>query len=336
MQKQNIAVTQTVFLTGAAGFIGMHTAMALCARGIRVIGFDNLNAYYSVALKQARLAQLSAQPLFSFIEGDLQNLPLLQQIFTEHAPSAVVHLAAQAGVRYSLENPLAYMQSNLIGFTHVLECCRQFSVQHLVYASSSSVYGSRQTVPFSEQDCVDYPVSFYAATKKANELMAHSFSHIYGLPTTGLRFFTVYGEWGRPDMAPWLFTEAILQNKPIKVFNRGQLQRDFTYIGDIVDGVLRVLAEPPQAGSHPDSVAPYALYNIGNHQPIELMAFIETLEACLGKRAEKIWLPMQTGDVPITYADTDLLQTRFNFQPNTRLEIGLNHFVTWYKNYHQL
>ena len=319
-----------VLVTGAAGFIGMYVSRLLLQRGDEVVGIDNLNDYYSPALKQARIEQLQPFSRFGFETIDIADSAAMASLFARHGFDAVVHLAAQAGVRYSLKNPLAYAHSNLLGFTNVIENCRQYPLRHLVYASSSSVYGNNPKVPFSEDDRVDHPVSFYAATKKANELMAHSYSHLYGLATTGLRFFTVYGEWGRPDMAPWLFTEAISQNKAIKVFNHGQLERDFTYIDDIVEGITRTLQHPPSK-----TPTPYALYNIGNHTPVPLMTFIETIESALGKTAEKIYLPMQEGDVPRTYADTERLQAAIGFNPSTSLTEGIARFVAWYRAYHR-
>lgn len=318
-----------VLLTGAAGFIGRATAEALLKAGHQVVAVDNLNDYYAVSLKHARLAALREQPGLQFYPLDVADWPALDALFAEQRPDAVIHLAAQAGVRYSIQNPHAYAQSNLLGMTHILEACRQHPVQHLVYASSSSVYGKNAKAPFAEDDRTDQPVSFYAASKKANEVMAASYSHLYQLPATGLRFFTVYGPWGRPDMAPWLFTEAILRGEPIKVFNHGRLQRDFTYIDDIVEGILRVLAQPPQGD------CPHTLYNIGNHQPVELMTFISTIEQALGREAEKIYLPMQDGDVPITYADTQKLRDAVGFSPDTPLADGMRRFVDWYRAYHQ-
>ena len=318
-----------VLLTGAAGFIGRATAEALLKADHQVVAVDNVNDYYAVSLKHARLATLREQPGLQFYPLDVADWPALDALFAEQRPDAVIHLAAQAGVRYSIQNPHAYAQSNLLGMTHILEACRQHPVQHLVYASSSSVYGKNAKAPFAEDDRTDQPVSFYAASKKANEVMAASYSHLYQLPATGLRFFTVYGPWGRPDMAPWLFTEAILRGEPIKVFNHGRLQRDFTYIDDIVEGILRVLAQPPQGD------CPHTLYNIGNHQPVELMTFISTIEQALGREAEKIYLPMQDGDVPITYADTQKLRDAVGFSPDTLLADGMRRFVDWYRAYHQ-
>ncbi len=319
--------TSPILVTGAAGFIGMHCSARLLAQGHQVIGIDNLNDYYDPRLKQARLAQLTSHPGFRFIETDIANRDALEKLFTEVRPERVLHLAAQAGVRYSLKNPHAYVQSNLVGFVNILEGCRHHGVQHLVYASSSSVYGANTKVPFAVGDPVDHPVSLYAATKKSNELMAYSYSHLYGLPTTGLRFFTVYGPWGRPDMSPWLFTSAILEGRTIDVFNHGKMQRDFTYIDDIVEGTLRVLDQAPTGAP------PYHLYNIGNHQPVELMDFIGTLERVLGVEAKKNFMPMQPGDVPVTYADTDDLRRDVGFAPSTPLSQGLQHWADWYRSY---
>jgi UDP-glucuronate 4-epimerase len=319
--------TSPILVTGAAGFIGMHCSARLLAQGHQVIGIDNLNDYYDPRLKQARLAQLTPQPGFRFIETDIADRDALEKLFAEVRPERVLHLAAQAGVRYSLKNPHAYVQSNLVGFVNILEGCRHHGVQHLVYASSSSVYGANTKVPFAVGDPVDHPVSLYAATKKSNELMAYSYSHLYGIPTTGLRFFTVYGPWGRPDMSPWLFTSAILEGRTIDVFNHGKMQRDFTYIDDIVEGTLRVLDHAP-AGT-----PPYHLYNIGNHQPVELMDFIGTLERVLGVEAKKNFLPMQPGDVPVTYADTDDLRRDVGFAPSTPLSQGLQYWADWYRSY---
>jgi len=334
----------TVLVTGAAGFIGFHLSQRLLARGENVIGLDNLNPYYDVSLKQARLAQLQAHPRFHFYPLDLADGEGIGRLFTEHAPERVVNLAAQAGVRYSLQNPHVYISSNLVGFTHILEGCRQTQVKHLVFASSSSVYGANKKMPFSEHDGVNHPVSLYAATKKANELMAHTYSHLYGLPTTGLRFFTVYGPWGRPDMAPFLFARAILEGCPIDVFNYGDMYRDFTYVDDIVEGVVRVLDRPAQpnpewSAEAPDpatSYAPYRIYNIGNHQPVSLLRFIEVFEECLGKKAIKNLLPLQPGDVHTTYADISDLERDTGFTPNTPIEEGVARFVEWYRAYYQV
>jgi UDP-glucuronate 4-epimerase len=322
-----------ILLTGAAGFIGAATALRLLARGDEVVGLDNLNDYYDPALKQSRLAQLTPHAGFRFVQMDVADRPGMAQLFATEGFDRVVHLAAQAGVRYSLQNPNAYVDSNLVGFMNVLEGCRHHAVAHLVYASSSSVYGGNTKMPFSEGDPVDHPVSLYAATKKANELMAHSYSHLYNIPTTGLRFFTVYGPWGRPDMAPMLFTDAILSGRPIKVFNHGNMRRDFTYIDDIVEGVLRVLdrAATPHA-----STAPYRIFNIGNNQPVQLMDFIGCIEKSLGKTAEKQMLPMQDGDVPVTFADTQALQDWVGFAPSTPLEVGIQRFAEWYCAYYKV
>jgi UDP-glucuronate 4-epimerase len=331
-----------ILVTGAAGFIGFHLSRRLLARGDQVVGLDNLNDYYDVRLKHDRLAQLEQQPGFTFQRLDLADRAAMQAIFQKERFDVVVNLAAQAGVRYSLTNPHAYVEANLVGFMNVLEGCRHNGVKHLVYASSSSVYGANTKMPFSIHHNVDHPVSLYAASKKANELMAHTYSHLYKLPTTGLRFFTVYGPWGRPDMALFLFTKAILADKPIDVFNHGKMRRDFTYIDDIVEGVVRVAdnipaGNPRWSGDAPDpgtSAAPYRIYNIGNNQPVELMTMIETLEACLGKTAEKNLLPMQPGDVPATYADVDDLIRDVGFKPATPIETGIRRFVEWYREYY--
>jgi len=333
-----------VLITGAAGFIGSHLAQQLLSRGDTVVGLDNLNDYYSVELKKARLARLEGQAGFTFAHLDLADRGNLEALFAAHRFDRVVNLAAQAGVRYSLTNPHAYVESNLVGFTNILEGCRHHEVEHLVYASSSSVYGANTSMPFGVHDNVDHPLSLYAASKKANELMAHTYSHLYGLPTTGLRFFTVYGPWGRPDMALFLFTKAILEGKPIDVFNHGRMRRDFTYVDDIVEGVVRVMdrvAVPNRewSGDAPDpgtSRAPYRLYNIGNNQPVELMHMIATLEACLGKTAEKNMLPMQPGDVPATYANVDDLVRDVGFKPATPIEVGVRRFVDWYRSYYEV
>ena len=314
-------------VTGAAGFIGMYTAKRLLEEGHQVVGLDNLNDYYEPELKQHRLAQLLPFENFTFAELDLANREGMAALFKAEQFDRVIHLAAQAGVRYSIENPFAYVDSNLVGMMTILEGCRHNKVQHLVYASSSSVYGMNDKIPFSETDQVDNPVSLYAATKKANELMAHSYSKLYKIPTTGLRFFTVYGPAGRPDMAPWLFTEAILQNKPIKVFNHGKMMRDFTYIDDIVEGVVRI------QDVIPTNVIPYSLFNIGNNEPIQLSRFIAAIEAATGKTAEKIMLDMQPGDVERTYADTTRLETAVGYKPQTEIEHGIQKFVDWFKEY---
>jgi len=331
-------------VTGAAGFIGFHLSQQLLGRGDEVIGLDNLNNYYDVSLKKDRLAQLQGKSGFSFYNLDLADREGMTQLFAEAGFDLVAHMAAQAGVRYSLKNPYAYVDSNLVGFINVLEGCRHSKVKHLVFASSSSVYGANTKIPFSVHDNVDHPLSLYAATKKANELMAHTYSHLYRLPTTGLRFFTVYGPWGRPDMALFLFTKAILAGQPIDVFNAGKMQRDFTYIDDIVEGVIRVLDKIPEpnitwSGDAPDpasSNAPYKIYNIGNNQPIELMRFIEVLEDCLGTKAEKNILPLQAGDVPVTYADVDDLVKEVGFKPSTPIEVGIERFIAWYRSYYNV
>ncbi|GIW90618.1 MAG: NAD-dependent epimerase [Pirellulaceae bacterium] len=333
---------QRYLVTGAAGFIGYHVARYLLARGDAVVGIDNLNDYYDVKLKHDRLAQLQSFEQFRFVKLDVVDQAGMQRLFAEYRFPVVIHLAAQAGVRYSLQNPRAYVDSNLVGFLNVLEGCRHFDCRHLVYASSSSVYGANTRLPFSVHDNVDHPVSLYAATKKANELMAHTYSHLYGLPTTGLRFFTVYGPWGRPDMALFIFTRAILEGRPIDVFNYGKMQRDFTYIDDIVEGVVRVAdrpatANPAWSGDAPDpgtSSAPYRIYNIGNHSPVELDYFISVLEECLGKKAIRNLLPMQPGDVPATYADIQDLARDFGFEPATPIEVGIRRFVDWYRGYY--
>ena len=331
-----------VLVTGAAGFIGFHLAKRLIGNGEMVIGLDNVNDYYDVSLKHARLSRLEGHDNFRFIKGDICDRQIISRLFADEQFDCVVNLAAQAGVRYSLKNPYAYIDSNIVGFMNILEGCRHNGVRHLVYASSSSVYGANTKMPFSVHHNVDHPVSLYAATKKANELMAHTYSSLYGLPTTGLRFFTVYGPWGRPDMALFLFTRAILAGESIDVFNYGKMQRDFTYIDDIVEGVVRVTDTIPAAdhgwsGSAPDpgaSYAPYRIYNIGNNNPVELLYFIETLERCLGKKAEKNLLPIQAGDVPSTYADVDDLMRDVGFRPATPIEDGIRSFVSWYRDYY--
>jgi UDP-glucuronate 4-epimerase len=332
-----------ILVTGAAGFIGFHLAKVLLDRGDEVVGLDNLNDYYDVSLKQARLEQIASHPNFRFVKIDLADRDGMSELFREEKFDRVVNLAAQAGVRYSLKNPHAYVDSNLVGFVNILEGCRHNGVQHLVYASSSSVYGANTTMPFSIHHNVDHPVSLYAASKKANELMAHTYAHLYRLPVTGLRFFTVYGPWGRPDMALFLFTKAILEGKPIDVFNYGKMRRDFTYIDDIVEGVVRTLdhtaqPNPGWSGAAPDpgtSNAPYRLYNIGNNNPVELLHLIQTLETALGKTAEKNLLPIQPGDVPATYADVDDLTRDVGFKPSTSIEDGVARFVDWYRGYFQ-
>lgn len=317
-------------ITGAAGFIGMHTAKRLLEQGEEVVGLDNLNDYYDPALKEYRLAQLTPYPNFRFVKMDLADRAGMGELFRTEQFTHVIHLAAQAGVRYSLENPFAYVDSNLVGTMTVLEGCRHNPVQHLVYASSSSVYGMNAKIPFSETDQVDNPVSLYAATKKANELMAHSYSKLYKIPTTGLRFFTVYGPAGRPDMAPWLFTEAILKGEPIKIFNHGKMQRDFTYIDDIVEGIFRIQQKPPQGE------IPYNLFNIGNNRPIQLSCFIQAIEMECKTPAKKIMLPMQPGDVERTYADTTRIEAAVSYKPKTDIEVGMKRFVEWYRIYQSL
>jgi UDP-glucuronate 4-epimerase len=331
-----------ILVTGAAGFIGYHVARRLLERGDSVAALDNLNDYYDVSLKTARLKALEAFPRFRFVKMDLADRDGVNELFQREKPRRVIHLAAQAGVRYSLTNPHAYVTSNLVGFVNILEACRHGKLEHLVYASSSSVYGANTKMPFSVHDNVDHPVSLYAATKKANELMAHSYSHLYRLPVTGLRFFTVYGPWGRPDMAIFLFTRAILAGEPIDVFNNGNMRRDFTYIDDIVEGVIRVTDRIPTAdsgwnGNDPDpstSKAPYRLYNIGNNHPVPLLEMIGTLEKCLGRKVEKRLLPMQAGDVPETYADVEALAEVTGFAPSTPLDVGIGRFVDWYRDYY--
>jgi len=333
-----------ILLTGAAGFIGMHTAQRLLARGDEVLGLDNLNDYYDVALKQARLARLQASARFRFVRLDVADRAGMQALFAAERYDRVIHLAAQAGVRYSLQNPHAYIESNVVGFTNILEGCRHQRVAHLTYASSSSVYGGNTRLPFAEHDSVDHPVSLYAATKKANELMAHTYSHLYGLPTTGLRFFTVYGPWGRPDMALFLFTKAILEGRPIDVYNHGRMQRDFTYVDDIVEGVVRAsdrIAEPDAAydADRPDpgrSNVPYRVFNIGNHQPTPLLDFVAHIEQALGRKAQMRLLPLQDGDVPATYADTQALHDWVGFKPATPVREGIARFVAWYRDYHRV
>lgn len=331
-----------ILVTGTAGFIGNALALRLLARGDEVIGLDNLNDYYDVRLKRARLDRIAQHKNYCHVHGDLADRDCLQNVFVQHSPKRVVHLAAQAGVRYSIENPYAYIDSNILGFTNVLECCRHRQVEHLVYASTSSVYGANTRQPFSVHDNVDHPMSLYAATKKANELMAHTYSSLFQLPTTGVRFFTVYGPWGRPDMALFKFTQSILAGSPIDVFNYGNHRRDFTYVDDIVEGLVRIVDHPAQPNpdwnsNSPDpasSYAPYRLYNIGNNHPIELMKYIEVLENCLGRQAKKNLLPLQAGDVPDTYADVSDLINDLGYRPNTSIETGIGNFVTWYLEYY--
>jgi UDP-glucuronate 4-epimerase len=332
-----------ILLTGAAGFIAFHTSKILLERGDEVVGLDNLNDYYSVSLKEARLAQLTANKNFRFVKMDLADRAGVAELFKREKFQRVINLGAQAGVRYSIQNPLAYIDSNVVGFANILEGCRHNGVEHLVYASTSSVYGANTKMPFSVHQNVDHPLSFYAATKKANELMAHTYAHLYRLPTTGLRFFTVYGPWGRPDMALFLFTKNILAGKPIDVFNYGHHKRDFTYVGDIANGVVRAMDRIAQPNAQwnsdaPDpssSNAPYRLYNIGNSAPVELMRYIEVLEQCLGKKAEKNMLPLQVGDVPDTYADVQALIDDVGFKPATPVEDGIKNFVEWYLGYYK-
>ncbi len=331
-----------LLVTGAAGFIGYHLALRLLREGNSVVAVDNLNDYYDVRLKRDRLRQLQEFPGFTFRRLDIQNTPRVEEVFRAHSFDAVVHLAAQAGVRYSLNNPYSYVESNLTGFVNMLEGCRHHQVKHLVFASSSSVYGANTVMPFSVHRSVDHPVSLYAATKKANELMAHTYAHLFCLPVTGLRFFTVYGPWGRPDMALFKFTRSILAGKPIQVFNYGKMQRDFTYIDDIIEGVMRVIVAPPspnpewqpEAPDPASSYAPYRIYNIGSHRPVDLMEFISTLEEYLGMRAKKEFLPMQPGDVTATYADVEDLARDFGFRPTTTLKEGIARFVDWYLGYY--
>jgi UDP-glucuronate 4-epimerase len=339
-----MSAIRKILVTGSAGFIGFHLSKKLLEDNLAVIGLDNLNDYYDPNLKKARLELLKPYPSFSFVKMDLADGPGMKKLFQEHRFDAVVNLAAQAGVRYSLENPESYAYTNLIGFLNILEGCRSHNVKHLVFASSSSVYGANTSLPFSVHQNVDHPVSLYAATKKSNELMAHSYSHLYGMRTTGLRFFTVYGPWGRPDMALFLFTKAILEDHPIDVFNYGKMKRDFTFIDDIIEGVYRVIFKLPLPsqewnGDQPDpgtSYAPFRIYNIGNHQQVDLMYFIEVLEKCLGKEARKNFLPLQPGDVPATYADVEDLKMDVGFQPDTPVEEGVAQFVAWYRDYYRV
>jgi UDP-glucuronate 4-epimerase len=333
-----------ILVTGAAGFIGYHLSRRLLEEGRDVVGLDNMNDYYDPVLKEARLSRLTPYVNFKTVRKDLSDRAAMEELFVAERFDGVVNLAAQAGVRYSLINPHSYVNSNLVGFMNVLEGCRHNNVKHLVFASSSSVYGANTRMPFSVHDNVDHPVSIYAATKKANELMAHTYSHLYGLHCTGLRFFTVYGPWGRPDMALFLFTNAILEDRPIDVFNYGKMRRDFTYVDDIVEGVVRVLDRPAEpnpgwTGDAPDpgsSYVPYKLYNIGNNQPVELLRFIEMVEECLGKKTRKNLLPMQPGDVPATYANIDDLMRDVGFKPDTTLEEGIPRFIAWYKDYYKV
>ena len=330
-----------ILVTGTAGFIGSALTLRLLARGDTIVGIDNHNDYYDPAIKEARLERFINNPHYTHLRVDLTNRKIIEETFTRYKPERVINLAAQAGVRYSIENPLAYINSNIVGFAHILEGCRHNDIEHLVYASTSSVYGANTSMPFSVHQNVDHPLSVYSASKKSNELMAHTYSHLYRLPTTGVRFFTVYGPWGRPDMALFLFTKAILSNEKIKVFNHGQHRRDFTYIDDIVEGIIRILDNPathnpnwdsekPDPGS---SNAPWRVYNIGNNKPVELMDYIAALEKALGKKAEKEFLPLQAGDVPETYANVDDLVEQFNYKPDTSIEDGINSFVSWYRDY---
>lgn len=333
----------SILVTGAAGFIGFHLARAFLQQGRPVIGIDNLNEYYDINLKRARLGRLQAMPEFSFVRIDLADAEAIAELFDTHKFATVINLAAQAGVRYSLINPQAYVRSNIEGFVNILEAARRHQVSHLLYASSSSVYGNVTKMPFSVHQNVDHPVSLYGASKKANELMAHSYSHLFGLPTTGMRFFTVYGPWGRPDMALFLFTRAILAGEPINVFNNGNMLRDFTYIDDVIEAVVRLAGKAPEpdqhwSGDHPDpatSCAPYHIYNIGNHTPVKLLRVIEILEECLGRKAHMRLLPMQPGDVPATYADIGDLARDIGFSPNTSIEVGIERFVRWYRDFYK-
>jgi UDP-glucuronate 4-epimerase len=333
-----------ILITGTAGFIGSALALRLLDRGDYVIGIDNHNNYYDPSIKEARLERFAKHPNYIHLRVDLSNRDAIDSAFATYKPQRVINLAAQAGVRYSIENPLSYINSNLVGFAHILECCRHNSVDHLVYASSSSVYGANTSLPFSEHQNVDHPLSLYAATKKSNESMAHAYSHLYRLPTTGLRFFTVYGPWGRPDMALFKFTKAILAGQPIQVFNNGKHLRDFTYIDDIVEGVIRVLDSPALEnakwnGNQPDpcsSQAPWRIYNIGNNDPIELLDYITSLESALGKKAIKEFLPLQPGDIPSNRASVDNLAKNFNYKPTTNVEVGIRNFVTWYLDYYKI
>lgn len=333
-----------ILVTGSAGFIGSTLALRLLERGETVIGLDNHNDYYDPALKEARLDRLLLYPGYTHLRQDISDGVAVQQVFGQHQPQRVVNLAAQAGVRYSIDNPLAYIQSNIVGFAHILEGCRHYGVEHLLYASSSSVYGANTQMPFSIHQNVDHPLSLYAASKKSNELMAHTYSHLYGLPTTGLRFFTVYGPWGRPDMALFKFTRAILAGEPIQVFNYGKHRRDFTYVDDIVEGIMRVLDRPAPrnpdwSGARPDpasSTAPWRVYNIGNNKPVELLDYIASIEAALGRKAIRELVPLQAGDVPDTYANVDDLVSDFQYRPATSVGQGIGHFVAWYRDYYNV
>jgi UDP-glucuronate 4-epimerase len=334
----------SILVTGAAGFIGFHVSKRLLDEGHEVIGLDNLNDYYDVTLKESRLALINNHPNFSLVKVGLEERENINKVFKQYNPKIVINLAAQAGVRYSLENPQAYIDSNIVGFTNILEACRHYKVEHLIYASSSSVYGANESLPFSVHDNVDHPISLYAASKKSNELMAHTYSHLFGLPTTGLRFFTVYGPWGRPDMALFLFTKAIFNGEPIKVFNNGNMQRDFTYIDDIVESIYRLTKSPAKpnkewSGMNPDpgtSYAPYRVFNIGNNSPVKLMDFITAIEEKLGVEAKKEFLPLQAGDVPATYADVEDLFKEVDFRPETSIKDGISNFIDWYKQYYEV
>lgn len=319
-----------VFVTGCAGFIGFHLAKRLLDEGVHVLGIDNINDYYDPQLKLNRLAILKKYSSFTFVKGSIENLELLESLFDRYEMKTIIHLAAQAGVRYSLENPHQYIQSNLAGFTNILECCKKWKVHHLLYASSSSVYGNNKKIPFSVEDRVDQPVSIYAATKRANELMAYTYSFLYKLPSTGLRFFTVYGPWGRPDMALFSFANAIMKQQPIEIYNYGNMKRDFTYIDDVIEPIIRLMKKGPPA----DSVSPHRLYNIGNNRPVMLTEFIQTLEKHLGRKAEKIFLPMQPGDVEETYADISKLENDISYHPKVSIEEGIGNFVKWYNDYY--
>ena len=335
----------TILITGNAGFIGFHLSRRLLENGEKIIGFDNLNDYYDLKLKEARLEILKSfdESLFKFIKGNLQDKELIKSIFSQYKPSIVINLAGQAGVRYSLENPSSYVYSNVVGFLNIIEECKNHDIKHLVYASSSSVYGGNKRMPFLESHNVDHPISLYASTKKSNELMAHTYSHLFDIPTTGLRFFTVYGPWGRPDMALFLFTKSIISNVPIKIFNNGKMSRDFTYIDDVIESIIRVIRKPPLKNNSLDyqnlkpnnSWAPYQIFNIGNSKPIPLMDFIDALEKKLGKKAIKEFLPIQPGDVPFTESDSRLLEDFVSFKPNTSVQEGISKFVDWYKEYYQ-
>jgi len=321
-----------IFVTGCAGFIGFHLCLRLLNEGYKVLGIDNVNDYYDQSLKYNRLDILKKEKNFIFIKGSIENLELVNSLFTQHEIEIVIHLAAQAGVRYSLENPHAYIQSNLVGFANILECCKEYQIKHLIYASSSSVYGNNKQIPFSVRDRVDQPISLYAATKKANELMAHTYSHLYALPTTGLRFFTVYGPWGRPDMAYFTFSNAIIKQEPLNLFNYGNMRRDFTYIDDVIESIFRLMEKSPPVGVTP----PYKIYNIGNHQPVQLHHFIQVLEDQIGMKAKKNFLPIQPGDVQETFADIEDIVKFIDYRPKTTIEEGLSEFVKWFKDYYNL